>query len=186
MCRQRFMVVLVSLGVAFALVCPLLAQSRQGITDFRGQNYSVDDLEKALFPDTQPPAQLRGIAPQQRLGPAPEQPTVIVDVLFEFNSDKILPQYYTDLDRIGQVLTRRPNSQIQIEGHTDSVGSDSYNLSLSRRRAENVKQYLVGQFSIAGDRLVVLAKGESAPMAPNDTPEGREKNRRVAFVNTGR
>jgi outer membrane protein OmpA-like peptidoglycan-associated protein len=177
MCRHRIIVVLVIIGIGFALVWPLRAQSREGLTDFRGQTYSVDDLEKALFPDAQPPARLRGIAP--------EQPTAIVPVLFEFNSDRILPKYYSDLDKVGQVLTRRPNAQFRIEGHTDSIGSDAYNLSLSRRRAESVKQYLMRQFSIAGDRLTVLAKGKSDPIASNDTSEGRDKNRRVAFVNLG-
>ena len=181
MCRHRIIVVLVIIGIGFALVWPLRAQSREGLTDFRGQTYSVDDLEKALFPDAQPPARMRGIAPDQR----PEPPTAIVPVLFEFNSDRILPQYYSDLDKVGQVLTRRPNAQFRIEGHTDSIGSEAYNLSLSRRRAESVKQYLMRQFSIAGDRLIVLAKGKSDPIASNDTSDGRDKNRRVAFVNLG-
>lgn len=185
MCRHRLLVVLSIIGVWLALVLPLHAQSREGLTDFRGQTYSVDDVEKALFPDAQPPARLRGIAPQQRPEPVPE-PTVIVDVLFEFNSDRILPRYYSNLDIVGQALARHPNDQIRIEGHTDNVGSDAYNLSLSRRRAESVKQFLVQRFAIPGNRLIVLAKGESVPIAPNDTPDGREKNRRVAFVNFGR
>lgn len=184
--RHRIMVVLVIISVMLALVWPLRAQDREGLTDFRGRTYSVDDLEKALFPAAQPPARLRGIAPQQRPVPAvPEPPAVIVPVLFEFNSDRILPRYHSDLDKVGQVLTRHPNAQIRIEGHTDSVGSEAYNLSLSRRRAESVKQHLVRHFSIAGGRLIVLAKGESAPIATNDTPDGREKNRRVEFVNLG-
>jgi OOP family OmpA-OmpF porin len=180
--RHRITVVLAIIGIGFASVWPSHAQSRQGPTDFRGQTYSVDDLDKALFPDAQPPARLRGIAPSQQ--PA-EPPPVIVPVLFKFNSDKILPESHSDLEKVGQVLTRHPNAQIRIEGHTDSIGTESYNLSLSRRRAESVQQYLVRHFSIAENRLIIVPKGESDPIASNDTSDGRDKNRRVAFVNLG-
>ena len=115
--RHRFMVVLLNIGVGFSFVWPLHAQSREGLTDFRGQTYSVDDVEKALFPDAQPPARLRGIARQQRPEPVPE-PTVIVDVLFEFNSDRILPRYYSNLDIVGQafIAPQRSNSDRRPHG----------------------------------------------------------------------
>lgn len=71
--------------------------------------------------------------------------------------------------------------RFEIAGHTDSVGSDEANMTLSRARAENLKTYLVETHGIDPDRLVAKGYGESVPVATNDTPEGRAKNRRVVF-----
>ena len=68
---------------------------------------------------------------------------------------------------------------IGIEGHTDSVGSEAYNLVLSRRRAERVKRFLVETFAIEPDRLLVSGHGESRPLTSNDDEESRRRNRRV-------
>ena len=75
--------------------------------------------------------------------------------------------------------------RVMIEGHTDSIGSDSYNRRLSERRAESIKRYLLQHFPIELDRLVVKGYGKSKPIASNDTPDGRDKNRRVEIVNLG-
>jgi OmpA-OmpF porin, OOP family len=109
-------------------------------------------------------------------------------VPFESGSSKILPQYSSELDKLGQVLTA-PSFQeyrIQIEGHTDSIGSDGYNQALSQRRAESVKRYLVQHFPIDSDRLVAKGFGKTKPIASNDTPEGRYQNRRIEVVNLGK
>jgi OmpA-OmpF porin, OOP family len=98
-----------------------------------------------------------------------------------------LQNYYGDLDKLGKVLTAPEYSiyRVQIEGHTDSLGSDSYNQRLSERRAQSVKRYLVQHFPLPSDRLVVRGFGKNKPIASNDTPEGRDKNRRVEVVNLG-
>ena len=108
-------------------------------------------------------------------------------MLFDFNSDKILQSYSSDLDKLGRVLTGPQYSayRVMIEGHTDSIGADSYNRRLSEKRAESVKRYLVQHFPIQSDRLVVKGYGKSKPIASNDTPDGRDKNRRVEIVNLG-
>ena len=113
--------------------------------------------------------------------------SVALNVFFEFNSDKILQDYYGDLDKLGKVLTAPQYSayRVQVEGHTDNIGSDSYNRRLSEKRAESVKRYLIRHFPIPSDRLVVRGVGESRPIESNDTPEGRDKNRRVEVVNLG-
>ena len=73
------------------------------------------------------------------------------------------------------------NYEVTIEGHTDSVGSNQYNIELSRRRAEAVKAKLI-EFGLPEDRIVgIEAKGEDYPVATNETPEGRLQNRRVEF-----
>jgi hypothetical protein len=74
----------------------------------------------------------------------------------------------------------------QIEGHTDSVGSESFNQRLSERRADSVKQYLVQRFSIDPQRLIPRGYGESEPIESNDTPRGRAQNRRIEIVNLGK
>jgi outer membrane protein OmpA-like peptidoglycan-associated protein len=182
------------LGLVLAIVVPynLQAQERGQFTDFRGRsNYTEEDLAKSLFGQTSSDMRTRGIGPAQQQtattsGTADKQ-TVALNVFFEFNSDKILQGYYGDLDKLGKVLTAPQYSvyRVQVEGYTDSIGSDSYNQRLSRKRAESVKQYLVQHFPIPADRLVVKGLGKSKPIASNDTPEGRDKNRRVEVVNLG-
>jgi OOP family OmpA-OmpF porin len=125
---------------------------------------------------------MRGISPT-----TPRLPTVAITVRFAFNSAAILPEASQNLRSVGTALLSpelAPN-RIQIEGHTDSIGSDQYNVKLSERRANSVKQYLVKHFRIAPERLVAVGKGEAEPITENETPEGRGKNRRVELVNLG-
>jgi len=86
------------------------------------------------------------------------------------------------LREIAEVLRRNPDWILSIEGHTDDVASDRYNLELSGRRAAAVKAALGAQFSIAGTRLTTAGFGESRPQDRNDTVEGRARNRRVELV----
>lgn len=170
----------------------LLAQDRGTFTDFRGRsNYTEEELARSLFQQAPSDVRTRGIGPVQSQ-PAPTsqaagRPSVALNVFFEFNSDKILQNYYGDLDKLGNVLTAPQYSayRVQIEGHTDSIGSDSYNRRLSEKRAATVKRYLVQHFPIPSDRLVVKGFGKSKPIASNDTPEGRDQNRRVEVLNLG-
>ena len=171
----------------------LHAQERGQFTDFRGRSdYTEEDLAKSLFRQTPSDVRTRGIGPAQpQPTPTTDSPgkttSVALNVFFEFNSDKILQDYYGDLDKLGKVLTAPQYSayRVQVEGHTDNIGSDSYNRRLSERRAESVKRYLIRHFPIPSDRLVVRGLGESRPIDSNDTPEGRDKNRRVEVVNLG-
>ena len=75
-------------------------------------------------------------------------------------------------------MKKHPNKRIRVEGHTDSQGSETYNKTLSFKRAQAVKRYLVSQ-GIAAQRIEVMGYGESQPVADNTTPEGRQLNRRV-------
>src|SRR5262245_42701471 len=183
---------ILSILLGIAVTCGLQAQERGMFTDFRGRiDYTEEDLARARF---QPPP---SDDPTRRIGPAQPQPapttvttvknSIALNVLFEFNSDKILQTYYGDLDKLGKVLTAPQYSayRVQIEGYTDNIGADSYNQRLSERRAQSVKRYLVQHFPIPSDRLVVRGFGKSNPIASNDTAEGRDKNRRVEVVNIG-
>jgi outer membrane protein OmpA-like peptidoglycan-associated protein len=82
------------------------------------------------------------------------------------------------LDRIAQVMITYPQTGILVEGHTDSTGSEAYNQQLSERRALSVKNLLV-QRGVSPQRIDILGHGERRPVATNDTPEGRQMNRRV-------
>ncbi len=100
------------------------------------------------------------------------------DVTFSVDSDVVLPGLYNELDRIAQILVRYPQTTIVVEGHTDSTGSDTYNQALSERRAWSV-QRLLTERGVDPSRITAIGYGESRPVATNDTPEGRQMNRRV-------
>jgi len=100
------------------------------------------------------------------------------DVSFDTNSTVVRPGLYPELDRVARVMNQYPNTLIRVEGHTDSRGSNEYNMDLSNRRANAVKNLLV-QRGIAGSRIEAVAFGETMPVASNDTEAGRQKNRRV-------
>jgi OOP family OmpA-OmpF porin len=106
------------------------------------------------------------------------KPSIIV---VEFDTDKsnIKTKYDGDLNILGTFLKEWPQAKGEISGHTDNVGSDKYNLSLSQRRAASVKKYLVEKFNIAPERLTTEGYGESKPIASNKTKDGRQQNRRI-------
>ena len=85
------------------------------------------------------------------------------------------------LDKLANVLKEYSDTNVLVVGHTDSVGADAMNMTLSKERAEVVKKQLI-RLGIAAAQLTTDAKGETQPKEPNDTPEGRRANRRVAIV----
>ncbi len=106
-------------------------------------------------------------------------------VLFDVNSDRILPESTPTLDEIGDMLQEHAELRIAIEGHTDATGEEGSNQELSERRAESVRLFLIEHYGIDGDRLAAVGFGESKPVDSNDTPEGRQNNRRVELVRQG-
>jgi outer membrane protein OmpA-like peptidoglycan-associated protein len=100
------------------------------------------------------------------------------DVTFDVDSTVISPSFQASLDKVAQSMIQYPNSLIDIYGHTDSTGSDAYNLDLSKRRADSVGRYL-GMRGVSSSRIQTQGMGESYPVADNATPEGRALNRRV-------
>lgn len=105
---------------------------------------------------------------------------VLRGVTFVTDSSEITPQGQLVLDSLVAGLQRRAGTKLEIRGHTDSVGSDAYNLALSQRRADSVKAYLVSKGLNAAD-LSTIGLGEMQHIATNDTAEGREQNRRVTL-----
>jgi outer membrane protein OmpA-like peptidoglycan-associated protein len=106
----------------------------------------------------------------------------VYDIYFSFNSDVIRDESEPTLKEIGDLLRRHLDWTLNIEGHTDGIASDAFNLDLSRRRADAVKAALVGRFGVAPERLATSGYGRSRPRDTNDTPEGRARNRRVELV----
>ncbi len=110
-----------------------------------------------------------------------EDRIVIAPVFFDTNSDIIKVSSQSVLNDVAAVLKAHAEiRRVRIEGHTDSIGSETYNVSLSERRANSVRRYLIDQ-SIAAQRLEAVGYGPSRPVADNRTKEGRAKNRRVEF-----
>ncbi len=103
-------------------------------------------------------------------------------IFFDVDSDVIRPESTPTLRDIGDMLDSHPDLSLIIEGHTDSEGEDNYNLELSERRAQAVVRYLVDVQGVSANRLSAAGLGESAPVADNATPEGRQQNRRVELV----
>jgi outer membrane protein OmpA-like peptidoglycan-associated protein len=108
----------------------------------------------------------------------------VSDVLFDTASANLKPGAREKLARIAGVLLSQPGLQIAVEGHADSVGSATYNQGLSERRASSVRDYLVRQ-GIAPGAVGTAGFGESQPVVSNDTPAGRQQNRRVEIVISG-
>ena len=104
-------------------------------------------------------------------------------VNFDFNSSNLTSLAKTNLDKLVTVLRNNPDTNINIYGHTDSVGSDAVNLRISAQRAAAVKSYFSAQ-GISSSRLFTEGLGKSSPVASNDTDAGRAKNRRVEFAIT--
>ena len=117
------------------------------------------------------------------LKPVPKvgEKVVLKGIYFDFNSAVIKPTSYPVLDDAAKVLQAKPKMRVEISGHTDSVGSDSYNQKLSYQRANAVRDYLIRYHNIDPTRLVAVGYGESQPIADNRTKSGRDMNRRIEF-----
>ncbi|WP_277752581.1 OmpA family protein [Pseudodesulfovibrio senegalensis] len=112
---------------------------------------------------------------------ATAQQGVSLNILFDVDKDVIRPTSYPLLDSLGQALLspELKGKSVMVAGHTDSDADAQYNLKLSKRRAEAVKRYLVAKFQIAPERITTVGYGKSNPVAPNDTPKNKQRNRRV-------
>jgi outer membrane protein OmpA-like peptidoglycan-associated protein len=106
----------------------------------------------------------------------------VYDLYFDFRSDKLRPESDKVLKEIAQVMREHPDWKLSVEGNTDNIGGDSFNLDLSKRRAAAVKTALVGDYHVAADRLSTAGFGASRPVDTNDTIEGRARNRRVELA----
>ena len=106
------------------------------------------------------------------------------DVLFDFNKFTLKPEAREKLAKVSGILLAYPNLKLQVEGYTDSIGSDDYNMKLSEQRADGVRQYLVSQ-SVQDANITAQGFGKANPIADNGDASGRAQNRRVELVVSG-
>ncbi len=137
-------------------------------TEIRSQQSEIEQLRQ----------QLSTLEPRQS-----DRGTVFTlgNVLFPFDSVRLLPAATGPLDSLGDFLREHPERQVRVEGYTDNVGSDEYNRDLSELRAMSVADAMANR-GVGFDRMTVVGYGASNPVAPNTTEQGRQRNRRVEFV----
>lgn len=107
---------------------------------------------------------------------------ILENIYFDFDKDILKEESFLVLDELVTILEKNPTMKIQINGHTDAVGTDAKNLDLSDRRAKAVVHYLIHYGKIAPQRLQAKGYGETVPLTSNDTEAGRARNRRVEFL----
>lgn len=110
------------------------------------------------------------------------------DVLFDFDKAELRPEAFPSLEKVAEVLRSHAGSPVTIEGHTDGKGTDAYNVPLSEKRAQAVREWLVKKGGAAAAKITTKGWGKSKPIVSNtrpdgsDDPEGRKKNRRVEIT----
>jgi outer membrane protein OmpA-like peptidoglycan-associated protein len=166
-----------SVGEIFVLddaADPLVLNFRLENPRYHNGNFRVEII-KINFPVAKP----ENVLEKQLIQ---EKRAVTYGIYFDFNEETLKPESEPVLKEIAQAMTDNPDWKLTVEGHTDNIGGDTYNLDLSKRRAASVKQALVSQYNIAPDRLLTGGYGASRPVETNDTLEGRARNRRVELV----
>jgi OOP family OmpA-OmpF porin len=155
-----------------------LDNDNDGLVDFpsdKGCTSADDGDETDPAPKCAPPAPGQAMSLE---GCGVGDVIVLRGVNFDFDKATLTINAKAILDGVADALEKRPDIEVELGGHTDGKGSDSYNAKLSDRRSKSVKDYLVGK-GIASDRMTTRGYGESVPVATNETDEGRELNRRV-------
>lgn len=137
---------------------------------FHSENFVIP--ENAQYQEIQKDIYLKPI----KIG----QSIVLRNIFFDFDKATIKPESQTELENLIKLMNDNPNIKIEISGHTDNIGSASYNQKLSESRAKAVVDYLI-EHGIDRSRLSYMGYGFEKPIAPNDTEEGRQLNRRVEF-----
>ena len=169
-----------------SLVYEVGANNIKVIGDAEGYYQSVTEIDASAFDQVEDTLYMVYL-----MDPIIKESITIKPVYFAFDRSNISEMYEVELDSLYSVLVRHPDWVLQIAGHTDNRGSDSYNDALGKRRANSAKDYLVKKASKDGidiaDRIMTVSKGESDPIAENentdgqDNPAGRAKNRRISF-----
>jgi outer membrane protein OmpA-like peptidoglycan-associated protein len=178
------------LGIlALGFGTPTLAQAADPSDKF----VSEEEFSALFEPDPAETIKKRGLAKVPRPGFDSKKREATTYVLFETGSILLKsPESFQQLDAAGRAFKKALEVGkadkwiIEIAGHTDNVGSPETNVKLSKERAESVRQYLLQTYGLPQNMVVAQGYGESQPIASNDTPEGRDKNRRVVFRITQR
>jgi OOP family OmpA-OmpF porin len=136
----------------------------------------IEDMIKRHIPKEV----IKEVAVDRYIAAISDDRLVLVGVNFAFDKSDLLPESYPVLDKAVILLNERYNSNVEIQGYTDYIGTDAYNQELSVQRAVTVREYLISK-GIDGNRLTTVGFGKGNPVANNDTEEGRTMNRRIVF-----
>ena len=154
---------------------------------------SEEEIAALFEPDPAETIKKRGLAKVPRPGFDSKKREATTYVLFETGSILLKsPESFQQLDAAGRAFKKALEVGkaekwiIEVAGHTDNVGAPETNIRLSKERAENVRQYLLQNYGLPQTMVIAQGYGDAQPIAPNDTPDGREKNRRVVFKITQR
>jgi len=165
-------------------------QSRNRVLPVRfgkeGKMTAAEPKQEEVPPPLPPPPPPETIAPPPP-PPPPVQEKVSISLNIEFDTAKsfIKKKYYNHIKQVADFMQTYPDTNVVIEGHTDNVdrfNNPENNIKLSQARADSVRQYLIDKFGIDESRITAVGYGPSRPIADNNTPEGRMKNRRVEAV----
>lgn len=175
------------MGAGYLYVPEVIAQEgaaapAQGSSPFVSMGDMINALEEKAE-DAGAGKKQKGAARAQR------EAKIAVSILFKYDSTEVMPASQAQVDEMGKALTdpKLKGWKFEIGGHTDTSGKDDYNLQLSQRRADAIKDYLVSKYGIEADRLVSKGYGETKPVVtPDDTDAKRLMNRRVEILRQDR
>lgn len=162
--------------------CEVLDSDGDGIFDYQDKCPDVyaKTADGCPLPEAAAPAPAPAAAPAPAPAPAPVMPG-LKGANFDFDQSYIRQEDFANLDQDVSTLKQWGDVKVEVAGHTDSIGTDEYNMGLSVRRADAVRSYLIDK-GIAAERLIVKGYGESQPVADNATDAGRFQNRRVELI----
>lgn len=154
---------------------PVQPQGSMDITPTADTNYTLTCTGEGG--STSSASSIQVVAPQ----PVTKKERICITLKIEFDTGKavIKPRYHEEVGKVAEFMKKYPEANGVIEGHTDTVGGNAYNIKLSQRRAESVRNYLIEKYGIAAERLSSKGYGYTKPVATNKTKEGRQKNRRI-------
>lgn len=143
---------------------------------------AIEECDPELVKKAEAPVE--GVTPAPVPAGAPERIKycTTLDIQFDIDRYDIKHEYEASVERLGEYMKRYPDTTAVIEGHTDEVGTDEYNMQLSQRRANSVVNYLVERSGIDRSRLQAVGYGKTRPIADNSTEEGKRQNRRIDSV----
>jgi len=160
------------------------------VIDPRISDTPVAKAQSAQTKEVLEPAKTNASAPTKTktssaIKKAEEYLSLLLTIDFDFAKYFVRKEYNDDIKKVADTMKENPKAQAVIKGHTDSIGKRAYNMQLSKKRANSLKQYLVKKFGIKASRIATIGYGFDKPVASNDTEEGRQKNRRAeVFIET--
>jgi outer membrane protein OmpA-like peptidoglycan-associated protein len=130
-------------------------------------------------PPSPPPPVPKPVPPPPKPAPAKVIDKMTLQVFFDFDKNILTEADLKELPKAVAFVKKYPGAKIRLDGYTDSIGTDEYNIKLSERRATAVKNYLIKEAGVSSSKITAVGHGEADPVADNKTEEGRAKNRRV-------